>query len=380
MILNTGISYYEQISWYMLMLCMCQSLPTLLYLGLTPMFFKVASYCFIANFPGLTMPPKRKSVGEAVLSKRRKTTASTPVDTDVISMSPPTSAPSVDQSIDYDKLATAILRQSKLSEVSTPQLQQGQHQIVDTQDHHLLGNQPPQQTCASGIGAILDQVFLGEPARSAQPVLNIKEGIPLGASVSSKIKTKIWNHEYVDFKSLIDSKEEPLSVTISTGVINLHQGQKTKYPISLNQWTDAFLIFSAVYLEKFANEAQNLLKYGHMIRELQYLHGDHAFRQYDEQFRKLKETINVPWQIPVQELRLKVATTKFSSTKLQQNQPFRSRICYQYNKGERCNRVPCPFKHVCLQYKSNHPKTKCPDIPKTSLSKATHPSPFSKTS
>lgn len=66
MILNTGISYYEQISWYMLMLCMCQSLPTLLYLGLTPMFFKVASYCFIANFPGLTMPPKRKSVGEAV--------------------------------------------------------------------------------------------------------------------------------------------------------------------------------------------------------------------------------------------------------------------------------------------------------------------------
>ena len=88
MILNTGISYYEQISWYMLMLCMCQSLPALLYLGLTPMFFKVASYCFIANFPGLTMPPKRKSVGEAVLSKRRKTTASTPVDTDVISMSP----------------------------------------------------------------------------------------------------------------------------------------------------------------------------------------------------------------------------------------------------------------------------------------------------
>ena len=42
--------------------------------------------------------------------------------------------------------------------------------------------------------------------------------------------------------------------------------------------------------------------------KMQYLHGDNAFRQYDEQFRKLKKNINFPWQIPVHELRLKVAT------------------------------------------------------------------------
>lgn len=48
-----------------------------------------------------------------------------------------------------------------------------------------------------------------------------------------------------------------------------------------------------------------------MIREMQYLHGDQAFRMYDENFRKFRETVNVPWQNPVQELRLKAATTKF---------------------------------------------------------------------
>lgn len=48
-----------------------------------------------------------------------------------------------------------------------------------------------------------------------------------------------------------------------------------------------------------------------MIREMQYLHGDQAFRMYDENFRKLRETVNVPWQNVVQELRLKAATTKF---------------------------------------------------------------------
>lgn len=91
----------------------------------------------------------------------------------------------------------------------------------------------------------------------------------------------------------------------------MHQGQKSKVPISLGQWTDAFFIFSAIYLEKFPTEAPNLLKYCHMIREMQYLHGDQAFRMYDVNLRKLRETVNVPWQNVVQELRLKAATTKF---------------------------------------------------------------------
>lgn len=85
----------------------------------------------------------------------------------------------------------------------------------------------------------------------------------------------------------------------------------SKVPISLGQWTDAFFICSAIYLEKFPTEAPNLLKYCHMIREMQYLHGDQAFRMYDVNFRKLRETVNVPWQNVVQELRLKAATTKF---------------------------------------------------------------------
>lgn len=88
----------------------------------------------------------------------------------------------------------------------------------------------------------------------------------------------------------------------------------SKVPISLGQWTDAFFIFSAIYLEKFPTEAPNLLKYCHMIREMQYLHGDQAFRMYDVNFRKLRETVNVPWQNVVQELRLKAATTSFQQT------------------------------------------------------------------
>lgn len=76
----------------------------------------------------------------------------------------------------------------------------------------------------------------------------------------------------------------------------------------MTQRTDAFLVFGAVLIEKFPAEALHLLKYGHMVREIYHLHGDNAFRAYDEQFIKLRESVNVPLKHPIQELRLKAAT------------------------------------------------------------------------
>lgn len=48
----------------------------------------------------------------------------------------------------------------------------------------------------------------------------MEEDIPFGTQYPKKKKN--LNNEYIDLKSFLDSKEEPLSVTISTGVINLH--------------------------------------------------------------------------------------------------------------------------------------------------------------
>lgn len=76
----------------------------------------------------------------------------------------------------------------------------------------------------------------------------------------------------------------------------------------MTQWTDAFLVFAAMFIEKFPAEAPHLLKYGHMVREIYHLYGDNAFRTYDHQFRKLMESVNVPWQHPMQELCFKAAT------------------------------------------------------------------------
>ena len=61
---------------------------------------------------------------------------------------------------------------------------------------------------SSDIGALLDLVFLGEPVGSKQPSIDFKNVIPLGASVSQKLKSNIWNNEYFDLNSLLDNEEK----------------------------------------------------------------------------------------------------------------------------------------------------------------------------
>ena len=77
---------------------------------------------------------------------------------------------------------------------------------------------------SSGIGALLDQVSLGEPEVSNQPSNDFEDDIHLGASVAKKIKSKIWNSKCFYLKFLLDNNENILSLTITPGLINLHQG------------------------------------------------------------------------------------------------------------------------------------------------------------
>ncbi|XP_062593510.1 uncharacterized protein LOC134254984 isoform X3 [Saccostrea cucullata] len=255
------------------------------------------------------MPPKRgQKSATTTTTKRRKAIQFTDVTQAAPLQLPPVEPPAQNEilNIDYDKLAATILKQShahnglslqpqeapsvpaatshssetlpkstadpQSSSVPGPSSQQPSAQQPSTQQ--LSAQQPSAQQPTSSVssstpvlGTLLDQVFAGEPARASDLPYSstiVSDGIPLGSSVSSKLKSKIWNNEFIDFQSLQNTREEPLSVSISTGVIKLHQSPKFKSPISISQWTDAFFVFSAVYIEKYPAEAPNLLKYGHM--------------------------------------------------------------------------------------------------------------------
>ncbi|XP_065941282.1 uncharacterized protein [Magallana gigas] len=233
---------------------------------------------------------------------------------------------------------------------------------------------------ASALGTLLDNVFTGEPAGNlsqstgssfacfSSPQIHLSDCVPLGASVSSKLKLKIWNNEFVDLKNLLPtSGDEPLSIVVQAGKIELQQAASHKTPITIHQWTDAFLVFSTIYLQKFPHEACNLLKYMFTIREIHKLHGDQPWRMYDESFRKIRETSLLPWERVVTELRLKVASpTQFQAYNGKQ-QPFRAKQCYNYNNGQKCNSLPCRFAHTCQACSGPHPRFQCRNMSSKSI-------------
>lgn len=77
---------------------------------------------------------------------------------------------------------------------------------------------------------------------------------------------------------------------------------KSKTRTLISQWTDAFLIFINIRIQKHTSEAPVLLKYPSFNREIQRLHGDTAWIAYDESFIKLRESIELVWQKDIEEL------------------------------------------------------------------------------
>ncbi|XP_056003560.1 uncharacterized protein LOC130049684 [Ostrea edulis] len=334
--------------------------------------------------------PKRASVNtQKPVSKRKKSTGASA-----------TNAKPVEQ-IDYDLLAAAILRQTQNS--SNSSMTQGssysvdhtnlsvcdinntnvddqevspldvatQQRVNNTATNNPASLPPPAESkqpsdstssVAKLVNALLNQDE-GEPATAqVRNVISLSDGIPPGAATSQRLKAKVWASQFIDLSLLLQRREEPISLSITTGSVTVQQRHsKPKAPLSIQQWTDAFLIFMGIYIEKFPDQAPHLLKYCYYIRELSKLLGDKAWSVYDENFRMLKKSTDFPWQKPVEELRIKAASTHY-----QLQQPFRSstgnkpiKFCYAFNNGDQCIHNPCPCTHKCQACSGSHARVNC---------------------
>ncbi|XP_033730959.1 uncharacterized protein LOC117320477 [Pecten maximus] len=332
------------------------------------------------------------STGPANAKKRKSTTT-------------PATEPqqSSDSHIDYDKLAAAMLRQmnsQQQASLQTSNVVGEEHEIVIPTGTDTNIQSQTNASCAgssvsnpraiseprnttpvtndcnpSPIMTLLENLFgnKGEcvsnnPDSSAIRSIDLSAGIPLGAGISDRIRNKIWGEEYIDLKILLPNyTEEPVAVNITAGSFNINPGKTQKEPLSIEQWTTCFNTFIAIYIVKSPEEAANLLKYATTIQEMAANHGDVAWRQYDESFRRLRLAHRPPWQKPIDELYTKAANQKpfrgqpQQSGKRQQNgqRPFRPKVCFAYNRGMPCTSSPCKFKHLCQICFGNHTKTKC---------------------
>lgn len=189
----------------------------------------------------------------------------------------------------------------------------------------------------------------------------------LAAHVPNQLKQKIWGHTYINISLLLKGNAE-LSDIFSGGLLHVGDDGKieakprqTKDKIaSIEQWSDAFLIFSSIYLTKFPTKLQEILKYMATIRDAASKFPNFAWRLYDEQFR-IRQALQVSnWGKINSDLWLRIMpSTASHSATLQTPSTNPVGTCRYFNKGS-CSFTRCRYRHACdLCDSSQHGMVRC---------------------
>ena len=238
------------------------------------------------------------------------------------------------------------------------------------QDHReisVVGN-PVQQVVTS-----LQSNLSGEqglfPSLPQDPFTSIN--LPVDARVAMKLKTKIWQQEYIDFGSLlvnptldgkfqltIHNSNEGLSPSLALEPLN-----KPKKISSIEMWLQAFHVFVGIYASRYPNEAPGLMKYGSTIQDLAAR--GHNWRFYDENFRFLRQSqaTSLPWGTVHWELwlrsqsNLKKPSTSFTGSKPVSPISIPRGYCFKFHRGGDC--AGCSFRHTCCKCEGAHRALHC---------------------
>ncbi|XP_069476519.1 uncharacterized protein [Ambystoma mexicanum] len=202
---------------------------------------------------------------------------------------------------------------------------------------------------------------------------------PLGAHLMAATREKIQGGEFVDVFKLLHrevrakegSKEEERELA-----------SRPRVPVTIENWTSAFIIYASVYCEKFPERCVALLKYMDVIRKAFTSFGGFAWVRYDEEFRaRMAEDSQAVWGEIDMDLWLQwMAPTRPAPTLHTASglpvpyRPFLGRpahegvgggggwqpstACWAFNKGG-CTRWMCKFKHECSRCAGRHPVTEC---------------------
>lgn len=187
----------------------------------------------------------------------------------------------------------------------------------------------------------------------------------MSSHVPAQLCRKIWSHQYVNIALLLKGNVE-LQDICSGGILHItDKGQLETRPKvtrdkvnNIVKWTDAFLIFSSIYLKKFPNKAQELLQYMSIIRDAAARSSSLSWRTYDEQFRIRQATKVQPWGKLNSDLWLRVMTSSGTSFPSEVTNPNIG-TCFDFNNGF-CSWNSCKFTHACSHCGGiNHGRQTC---------------------
>lgn len=224
-------------------------------------------------------------------------------------------------------------------------------------------NVPPITATASMSMPIIQQGHtIDTIAYTPTPVINITNDV--ASTVPQTIKDKVVKGEYIDLATLLtnSSSHDVQKLVVSNGEITI-QNQKAKSKLlTLDQWTNAFIIFISIYCSIHASRFQELLKYMYVVRQ-GAARNTLGWLSYDEQYRLRKA--NNPessWADVDMELWLLFMNgyQSYSNRVNTYQYPYGSNLkCYPFNYNKSCTRQTCIYSHTCIKCNGNHPVVAC---------------------
>ena len=107
-----------------------------------------------------------------------------------------------------------------------------------------------------------------------------------------KLREKIWNGEFVDLGELLNKdpcKDEVWQkLVLINGEIVVKQKSESPKIENIEDWTNAFIIYASIFLEKHPDQVQGIFKYLHTIRLAATRLSGQGWKNYDIQFRLRK--------------------------------------------------------------------------------------------
>ena len=187
----------------------------------------------------------------------------------------------------------------------------------------IVGSSTATEQQTAGPSSATFQPITGPSTSAAQPIAALSIGVgivgerpinmasfssvPLGSSVDPKIKAKIWAGQFVELGTLVGEFSESPVLIFDTKNRNPSVQMRenvSRRIFNVAQWTDAFLVYVAIYTECHPTDVASILKYVQLVRSMAASARNNMFIAYDRDFRKLRVHNNMPWDVIHQEFYL----------------------------------------------------------------------------
>ena len=234
---------------------------------------------------------------------------------------------------------------------------------------------PPAAASASIPGSILVPPIISrcDSINITLPLPVVSASDDIAAHVSTSLREKVKKGDFIGLGHLVINSL-PAAESSSKQNIFLVGGELVMQPVhnsakllSIEAWTDAFIIYSSIFCSAHLDRWPDLVKYIHTIRLAASRTSTLGWRQYDEQFRLRRAADPTSsWSFIDSELWLLYVHSAFSVTG-QSGRSFQSsqvdanqtNKCYAFNYNGQCFKFPCVFQHQCMRCNGSHPFVKC---------------------